>query len=899
MNAEKRPNPDDILSAVEAEEKNARRGALKIFFGSSAGVGKTYAMVQAARSQISQGVDVVVGIVETHGRHETQSILEGLAFIPQRNLHHKGVLLREFDLDAALARKPELILVDELAHTNIPGSRHAKRWQDVMELLNAGIDVYTSLNVQHLESANDIVSNITGVNIHETIPDSIFDEADEIQLVDIPTEELLERLRTGKVYVAEGAAERAAQNFFNKTNLMSLRELALRRTAEHVDADTDYERIQAGLFTPNIAGERVLVCVGADNLAVRLVRTGRRVSRSLKAPWYVVTVDTGDQDAEGREYKHLKRALQIAQQNEASVITLQKDRVGEAILDFARSKGITKIIIGKNIHSRWQDWLFGSTVEYIIRHSGNIDVYIITGTTSRRLKASAWFRETVRLRNYFFALLASGFCTLVSYLLEPFFEPIDIIMVYLMGVVLVASRLGRYPSLFYSFLSVSCFNFFFVVPIHSFTVADSSYWLTFLVMLLTSIVISSQAGMLRTKTLHSRRRERVTQTFYALTREMAAKRERGELTALTLKHMRESLEGEILLWLQAESGSFDIEGGRSAGDRLREESIVTWAIENKQPSGIGTDTLPGASAYYEPIIGTVRTYGCIAYRPREEGASPTVTEREALETFASLLASSLDRVYASAKAEELRIEREAEALKNTFLNSMSHDLRTPMATIRGSAETLMQSGKKMPEETKHNLLKIIYTQADRLTRVMNNLLDLTRLETGKIKISSESYYLQELIGSALSVHRESLSKLTVSIDIPSDLPMISVDGLLFEQVFQNLLENAASFAPAGSTLSIRAKLSSKGIVMTFSDEGSGIPEGMEQRIFDKFYTMGHGDRHKGAGLGLAICKAIVMAHEGRIWVEKKMSGDNAKGATFYIFIPASRLVVPDLSKEPM
>jgi two-component system sensor histidine kinase KdpD len=899
MNAEKRPNPDDLLNAVEAELRQARRGELKIFFGASAGVGKTFAMLQAARSLRAHDVDVVVGVIETHGRPETQALLADLTILPRRTLLHKGVQLEEFDLDLALARKPSLILVDELAHTNAPGSRHPKRWQDVEELLDAGIDVYTTLNVQHLEGFNDVIGNITGIDVQETVPDAIFDEATDVQLVDIPTEELLHRLALGKVYVAEGAAQRAAQNFFNKTNLMSLRELALRRTAEHVDADTDYERIQAGLFTPNIAGDKVLVAIGPDRLAAKLVRTGQRIARSLRAPWYVVSIDSARSDPDDRRRKHIRRALQIAEQNEARITLLQEDRIGDAILDYARSKGITKIIIGRNIRPAWMDWIFGSLVEYVLRHSGDIDVYVVTGYTGDKRRIGRWVEGWGNIKNYAAAFGLTGLCTGVGLLLDPILEPIDIVMIYLIGVVVAASKLGRAPSLVFSFFSVSCFNFFFIEPRHSFTVYDRSYWLTFLVMLATSFVISTQAGRLRQQTLRSRDRERETQTFYALTREMAATRERTAIIKLALKHIGEALSGQTRLWLLQNEGRFDIEGGEISGDRTKEETVAAWSAEHRQAAGRGTDTLPSAAWYYAPLVGTSEVYGAIAYSPAEPDAGTgrdlTIAEKIALETFANLIASSLDRVHASATAEEMRIEREAEALKNMFLSSMSHDLRTPLAAIRGSAETLLEAGSAMPKDTRRTLLHSIHAQADRLTRIMNNLLDLTRFETGRAAIREESYYLKEIIGTALVDLKARLQRHKIEVEVPDHLPMIRVDGLLFEQLLQNLLENAASFSPPGSVIMISAFMTQKGIVLTIADQGSGIADGMERRIFEKFFTMERGDRPKGAGLGLAICQAIVTAHGGHIWAESKK--EYKTGATFHVLIPHSRLVLVEAPVE--
>lgn len=475
----KRPNPDELLSAVEARSRTAGRGLLKIFFGSSAGVGKTYAMLQAAKKLHDTGVDVVIGVIETHGRPETQALIEGLSSLSRKSVTHKGVTLQEFDLDKALERKPALILVDELAHTNAPGSRHAKRWQDVEELVDSGIDVYTTLNVQHLEGYNDVVGNITGVNVHETIPDSFFDEADEIQLVDIPTEELLDRLQSGKVYVAEGAAERAAQNFFNKTNLMSLREMALRRTAEHVDADTDIERIQAGLFTPNAAGDRVLVCIGPDKLAAKLVRSGWRLAKSLRAPWYVITVDDDRMDLRDEEKKRVRRALQIAEQHDAQINILQEENIGEAILDYAHSKGITKIVMGRNVRSSWGDRIYTSLVEYIINRSGDIDVYVITGTMPRRKSSWNILHDKGTPLNYLYAVSLSALCTAVGYTLGNLLKPADVIMVYLIGIVISAARFGRFPALFSALVSVLSLNFFFIDPLYTLSVADGSYWFTF------------------------------------------------------------------------------------------------------------------------------------------------------------------------------------------------------------------------------------------------------------------------------------------------------------------------------------------------------------------------------------------------------------------------------------
>ncbi|MFA7276692.1 MAG: sensor histidine kinase KdpD [Pseudobdellovibrionaceae bacterium] len=893
----KRPNPDEILSAVEAHARAAGRGSLKIFFGSSAGVGKTYAMLQAAKKIYDAGVDVMIGVVETHGRPETLALVEGLPYLPMKHVTHKGVTLQEFDLDKALERKPALILMDELAHSNAPGSRHAKRWQDVEELVDSGIDVYTTLNVQHLEGFNDVVGNITGVNVHETIPDSFFDEADEIQLVDIPTEELLDRLQSGKVYIAEGAAERAAQNFFNKTNLMSLREMALRRTAEHVDADTDIERIQAGLFTPNVAGDRVLVCIGPDKLAAKLVRSGWRLAKSLKAPWYVITVDDDRMDLQDEEKKRVRRALQIAEQHDAQINILQEENIGESILDYARSKGITKIVMGRNIRTSWERRIYTSLVEYIISHSGDIDVYVITGTMPRRKRSWQLPRDRQTPLSYLYAVGLSALCTAVGYSLGALLKPADVIMIYLIGIVISAARFGRFPALLSALVSVVSLNFFFINPLYTLSVADASYWFTFLVMLATSAVISSQASKLRAETLRARGRERETQMFYALTREMVATREKKDLLALTLKHLGDALEGRALIWIKQDDGRLDVKGGEPEGDRLKEESVADWATQHKQSAGMGTNTLPAAQAYYQPVLGIAYSYGVISYTPSGEKSDISESERDVLETFASLLASSLDRITAAHQAENLRIDNQAENVRNTLLSSMSHDLRTPLAAIRGSVETLIATDQDISGDTRQALLKSIGDQADRLTRVMNNLLDMTRLETGQINIRSENYYLPELIGSALGHLQATLKNHRMMTFIPDNLPMVSVDAILFEQVLQNLLENAASFSPPGSSITIHVKVNHKGLLISVADEGTGIPDGMERHIFEKFYTIGRKDRASGAGLGLAICRAIIESHGGKIWAEKKNLGQKESGATIHILLPPARLVKDNTVQE--
>ena len=890
-----RPDPDQLLKVVEHDRRAEQRGHLKIFFGSSAGVGKTYAMLEAAHAARREGLDVVVGIVETHGRPETARLLEGLPLLPRKSVNHKNVRLEEFDLDAALARKPAILLIDEMAHTNAPDCRHVKRWQDIDELLAAGIGVYTTLNVQHLESLNDVVASITGVSVFETVPDELFDEADDIKLVDLSTEDLLERLKNGQVYVTEGAADRAAQNFFSKTNLMSLRELALRRAADYVDADTDDQRIRAGLLTPNIAGDRVLVCVGADMLAAKLVRSARRIATSLKAPWYALAVETSDVASNTRGARHRLRALRIAEQNGAHVVTLQDENLCEAILNYARSKGVTKIIIGHKIHAPWLDWIKGSLVEHVIRRSGDIDVYVITGASSKGRSTKARMRRAT-FADYGVALALAAFFTGVGVVLEPALKPIDQVMLDLIGVVLAAARLGCWPALLTALMSVLGFNFFFVEPRYTLDVSNPSYWLTFLVMLITSWVISSQAERLRLQAVVARRRERETQTLYTLSKELAATRGDKNVIQATLKHLVDATDGEAVVWLDNGNDSFTAclrEGavpdklyfrfGADDSDaaRLKEEMVAKWCCENRQPAGLGTDTLPSAKAYHYPLIGTRSVFGVLAFAPAVLHEELSAEDKTTVETFAALLASALDRIETGRITEQMWLNSETEKLKNTFLNSMSHDLRSPLAAIRGSAETLLDTPQTLSEATKKGLCQTIFQEADRLSRVVNNLLHLTRLETGQLQLNTQTCSLPELIGAVLQYGRKALVNIRIETQVSEDLPLMRVDGLLIEQLLQNLLENAAAFSPAQGVVVLAAWLEADGVVLSVADHGPGVPAGYEPKIFDKFFTMQQRDRPKGAGLGLAICHAICQLHGGKIWVEANPGG----GALFKVLLP--------------
>ena len=882
----RRPDPAALLSQIEADERRQKRGKLKIFFGSSAGVGKTYAMLQEAHRRKGEGVDVLVGIVETHERPETKALLENLPLLPRLEIDHRGVKVYEFDIDAALKRKPAILLVDELAHTNAPGSRHPKRWQDVQELLDSGIDVYTTLNVQHLESLNDVIASITGIPVREMVPDEFFDEADDIIFVDTPPDELLNRLKDGKVYIAPGANERAIQNFFRKTNLQSLRELALRRTADYVDVDTDEQRRREGLSTPNIAGDRLMICIGPDVFAAKLVRTGRRLATSLKSPWSCVYVETPSAAAQDpRMRQHIQNVLRSAETNGAEIVSLQGTNIGEELINYARNNGITKIVIGKSVKPFWHDLFGRKLAEYVISQSGDIDVYVVTtpAALSTAFNARRSFKFTRHaMMEYTWSMLTVVFVTAAAYQLQKLFTNLDVVMIYLIGVMMTAAWLGRWPSLLCSALSVAAFDFFFVDPKFTFAVSDLRYSLTFFVMFVTGFVISSLAGKLREQLALSRRREHETQIFYDLTRELTATRTRKEMSETVVRRISETIGADTCIWYPDDKGFLEVAFGTEGGDHFKEAMVAKWCYEHSRPAGLGTDTMPSATRYYIPIRGTNLTLGVVGIRPKEELFLPDQTI--VMETFVGLLGSALERSETAESAEKAKLLAEKERMRNILLSSVSHDLRSPLAAITGAADTLLQ-GNGLGNG---NLLKSIRHEAARLTKIVNNLLDITRIEGGQLKLNMHPYSPAEIIGSAVGACREALKDHKLHLEVPDNLPFVKMDGLLISQVIQNLLENAGHHTPPGTAVEVKADLYKGGLRVVVADNGPGIPAGQEKEIFNKFATFNYGDRPKGAGLGLSICQAIVMAHLGRIRAENGPRG----GAQFIIELPQN-LTVPE------
>lgn len=879
---ESRPNPDELLSRIQAEEKEEEqakdhRGKLKIFFGACAGVGKTYAMLSAGKSAIGDGVDAVIGLIETHGREDTKKQLEGLPILPHKEVQYKGTLIKEFDLDAAIARKPQLILLDELAHTNAPTSRHPKRWQDVEELLDAGINVYTTVNVQHLESLNDVVARVTGVWVKETVPDAVFDKADEISLVDIPSEELLKRLSEGKVYIAPDVKKRAAQNFFKKSNLIALRELALRRTAERVDALMDVYKNQGGGTQGWSGADRILVCVGADALSIKLVRTAKRMASGLKAHWTVIYIENERHYHLSKEGQQaVEHILRLADRMGASTEILQGQKASEDILAYAHEHGITKIVVGKPHKSRLREFLSGTLADELIRGSGEggIDVYVVTGDNEEKKSLHSPFWKAHTPWEYY--AIAAGITLAGSLIMLPlrgYVDSTDLVMPYLIAVVAISLRYGRLPSLLATFFAAMCFNFFFEEPYNSFKMEEENQIITFAVLLFTGIIVGTQTSRLRMQAISARKREKHTSILFAMSRELAANRGKVILSQIAARHIAEVLDGDVFIWLPDDKGELqtvvaEYQDGRGQNegkgtDPVREESVAHWAFTHKQNAGLGTDTLPSSTALYVPLIVSSGAVGVLGVMPHELRNGYHTDMIGLLEAFAAIAASALERAQSAEMVEKTMLEAESEKLRNILLSSVSHDLRTPLAAITGAASTLLLEGDNITYEYRSELLRSIHEEGARLARMVTNLLDVSSLESGSVKLNKDLYFIEELIGSALMRVEQKLANHKVVTDIESGLPLIRIDGLLIEQVLINLLENAAAYTPDGSQITITATNHKPDIWVTVADNGAGIPKGEEEKIFDKFY----GDNGGEGGLGLAICRGIIHAHGGKVWAE--------------------------------
>ena len=879
-----RPDPDALLARVRAAEAKQARGKLKVFFGAAPGVGKTYSMLEAARKAAKEGMEVVVGYVEPHSRPETQALVLGLDVLPKRQVIYRGTTLQEFDLEAALALHPPLIVVDELAHTNAPGVTHTKRWQDVLRLLEAGIDVYTTLNVQHLESLNDVIAQITGVVVRETVPDDVFERADEVELVDLPPDDLLERLREGKVYVAR-EAERAVANFFTKGNLIALRELALRRTAEQVGDQMDLYRKEKAIRGTWAARERLLVCIGPSPFAARLARATRRMAASLKAPWVAVHVETPqDADLPAADREQLSQTLRLVEQLGGETVTLSGHSVADELLNYARTRNVTRIVVGKPKQPRWKELFRGSLVYELARKCGDVDVYVISGDPQPASALAAPSGPVPRSRvGYLVAAAVVLGCTGLSALLPPDLAPTNLVMVYLLGVVAVSLWLGRGPSMLASLLSVAAFDFFFVPPFGTFAVADTEYLFTFLVMLLTGLVISTLTARVQFQAESARRRERRTAALYAISRELAATQNHEQIARIALRHVGEAADVRAVVLLPDLERTLVAAGAQPGGfvPSQHDEAVAKWVLEHGQTAGRGTTTLPGAEGVYLPLTASRGTVGVLGVAPAGTAQDLDLEQLHLLEALAGLVALAIERADLEAEAERIRLDIETERLRSSLLSAVSHDLRTPLSVITGASSTLLDTGPSLDPGVRRELAASILEESERLNRLVANLLDMTRLQAGALEVQKQWQPVEEVIGAALARLSRQLKGRPVTAQIAPDLPFAPLDDLLIQQVLVNLLENASRHTPPGTPIDVSARKEDKSVLIEVADRGPGLPPGDPNLLFEKFYRAGESASRVGTGLGLAICRGIVSLHGGRIQAENRPGG----GAVFRFSLP--------------
>jgi two-component system sensor histidine kinase KdpD len=892
-----RPDPDALLRRVRAEEARERRGQLKVFLGASPGVGKTFTMLETARAKRTDGLDVAVGVVETHGRAETERLLQGLEIIPRHPIEYRGVRLEEFDLDAALARHPALLLVDELAHTNAPGSRHAKRWQDVEELLAAGINIYTTVNIQHFESLNDVVAQITGVTVRETVPDSVLERADEIELVDVTPDVLQQRLREGKVYVPEQAG-RAIERFFRKGNLIALRELALRRTAERVDAQMRGYMAEQGIRETWATGERLLVCIGPSASAARLVRATRRMAARVHAEWFAVHVETPrDQRLSAAEREDILRAMELAEQLGGRPVTLSAQSAAEEILAFARLHNITRIIMGKTRRPRWRELLQGSLLDALVRGSGGIGVLAITGAEDEEGPGptpTPGPRGSVP-SEYASAAAIAVVPTLLGLIVRSTgvpVLPIDAAMLYLLAVVVASARFRRGPAVIASLVGIASFDFFFVHPFYTFSVSDVRYVLTFGVMLVVALVLGNLTGRIRSQAESAREREQRTSALYGLSRELAAARDRHAVLAAALRSLRDTFAIDAAALLPGEAGGVAVVGSPPYPFDERERAVAQWSFDHRQAAGRGTTTLPGAGALYLPLESSGRAVGVIGLPLANPAEFRDPARRRLLESLAGQTGAALDRLVLAERSRESEVEVEAERLRTALLSSLSHDMRTPLASIEGAASTLLQESEPAPA-ARRDLAATIVQESHRMGRLVANLLDMIRVEAGALQVQKEWQLLSDVVGVALLRTDEQLRGHPVTTAFPPDLPLVPMDEILLEQVFVNLLENAAKHTPPGTPIEVGATSRPGEVVAHVADRGPGLPPGEEETIFRKFHR--GGGAAGGIGLGLTISRGIVTAHGGRIWAENRPEG----GAIFRLALPISGTPPTLVAEEPV
>ncbi len=876
-----RPDPDTLLRRVIEDEAKAQRGHLKIFFGASAGVGKTFAMLLSAKTALAQGAPLIVGLVETHGRADTETMAAGLPRLALKQVPYKGKILTEFDIDAALtfgaSHDHALVLLDELAHNNAPGSRHPKRWQDVEELLAAGMDVWTTMNVQHLESLNDIVSGITGIQVWETVPDRVFDQAHEVVVVDLPPDELLERLKAGKVYLPE-QAERAASSFFRKGNLLALRELALRRTADRVDGEVQAYRRVASVQSVWPNREALLACIGPGDGGEKIIRSCSRLAGQLGVQWHAVHVETPSQLRQARSAQQATfKVLQLAEQLGGTIATLSAPDAASALVRYAREHNLSRLVMGR--HERRLPW-HKALSERVAVMADDLDVLQVSLPRASREAIATAAVEPDQSGKVWPGYASAGMaCVAAALLATPLVSVLElsnIVMIFLLVVVGVGLRFGRGPAVLAAFMGVGLFDFFFVPPRFSFAVSDVQYVVTFAVMLSVALAIGQLTAGLKVQAEAATQREHRVRSLYAMSKDLASALLPEQVAELGQRFVSAEFGVPATLLVADDAGHLlEIAGGTAAVDM----AIAQWSFDRSTPAGRGTDTLPASPCMVVPLKAIMRTRGVLIIEPvKDRLIGPE--QRQLLDTCASLLAISLERIHYIEVAQASTVQIESERLRNSLLSAISHDLRTPLASLVGLADTL-ELTRPAPNDQQMQISRAIRQSAVRMSALVGNLLDMARLEAGAVQLNRQWQPLEEVVGSALALCDAQLGQRPVSVDIAEDLPLLHLDAVLFERVLVNLLENAAKYTPDGTPISITARAGSGQVVINVEDGGPGLPPGKEASIFEKFERGNKESATPGVGLGLAICRAIVQAHGGAITGSNREEG----GARFTITLP--------------
>lgn len=881
---EERPDPDELLKAVGGGGPRAR-GQLKIFFGACAGVGKTYAMLEAAHQQQAQGVAVGLGIVETHGREETRALTEGLFSLPLARHLAGNMEVAEFDVDGALISGLTLVVVDELAHSNAPGSRHAKRWQDVEELLDAGISVFTSLNVQHLDSLNDVVGGILGIRVRETLPDHVFDNATEVQLIDLPSDDLLARLTTGKVYVAS-TVHHAKNNFFRRGNLIALRELALRRVADRVNADVRTYQVSHAIRTVWPTRELLVVCVSADVSQEGLIREGARLAARLRAKWLVVHVES-PQHAQSLKIQQALAVLATAAQHVGvEFVNISGHDTAKTLAHFVRQRNVTKLIVGSgaNTASIFRPRGLAQKVGSLSPQTSLILLNVGSGRASEP-------RWTFTLPKTQFGALftATAAClvtTTVAGWLLRFFDLSNVVMLFLVAVVFIALKLGRLSGALASILSVAFFDFFFVEPRFSFAVTDTQYIFTCALMLAVALIIGQLATKLRYEALVAREGERRASVLVHVTRDLAGAIALEQIVTICRDTLEPLFDIDAVLILPDEQGRLTA----TKSSEFADLSVAQWAYEHAEEAGKGTQTLFGAPALYLPLKAPMAVRGVLAIRARGQPLSVISDSRRLLDACCSAIGQTLERIHFVSVAQDTIIRMEGEKMRNTLLSAVSHDLKTPLTAIRGLAETL-EHPESLVEAERVDIARSIRIESDELKHLVTNLLDLARIQSGGVRLNKDWHAISEIVGSALARSTVSLGRRHIAVDIPNELPLVRLDAMLFERVLINLLDNAGKYTPTDSSIIIRAGVAEHQMRLTVQDDGPGLPDRSELKLFEPFARGQKESAITGVGLGLSLCRRIVEAHGGSISARPA----HPQGAQFDIVLPL--LGAPEMEVE--